>query len=375
MSVPETRSTAISTGLACGELAVARNGAAGCILLDRPRAMNAITSGMRQRLAAAMPGLARDTGIYALIIRSAVPGVFSAGGDLREIIGAARERPDEARRMLAEEYALNWLLECFSKPTVSLIDGLVMGSGVGLTIYGTHRVAGESYAFAMPETLIGLFPDDGLAWVFARMPAQIGLYLGLTGRRIGRAAAYRLGLVTHCIPAARFAEIEQALAAAEPVDALLDNLHEDPGPGEIEGCRDLVERSFTAASLEEVLARLAEELRRGGGAGAWCQEVLDEIAQRSPTALKVTFRHIREAAHRDLRQTLTIDYRLACRFLRTHDFHEGVRAMLIDKDRRPRWAPGHVAEVTDAMVDRFFAFQPGRELILPTRQEMQAARV
>ena len=251
--------------------------------------------------------------------------------------------------MLAEEYALNWLLECFSKPTVSLIDGLVMGSGAGLSAYGTHKVAGENYNFAMPETAVGLFPDDGLAWVFARMPGQIGLYLGLTGRRIGRADAYRLGLVTHCIPAARF--------------------------GEIDEFRDALERCFAGQSVEEILARLAERAARGGAEGAWCAGVRDDLDRRSPTALKVAFRHIREAADRDLRQTLTIDYRLACQLLRAHDFHEGVRAMLVDKDQQPRWAPAHVAEVTDAMLDRLFAYQPGRELVLPTRQEMQAARI
>lgn len=330
---------------------------------------------MRAEVAEAIPAFARDPGVYALVIRSAVPQVFSAGGDLLELMEAARERPEEARRLLAQDYALSWLLECFSKPTVSLVDGVVMGSGAGLTLYGTHRVAGEHFGFAMPETRIGFFPDVGLAWVFARMPGQVGMYLGLTGRRIGRADAYRLGLVTHCIPADRFPEIEAGLSAADPVDPLLDDRHEDPGTGELEPYREVLERCFGGESVEEIFARLAEEARRDGAAGAWCADVLAELKQRSPTALKVTFRHIREAAFRDLRQTLMLDYRLACRFIETHDFHEGVRSLLVDKDQQPHWSPRHVSDVTDAMVDRFFAYQPGRELILPTRQEMQAARV
>ena len=345
------------------------------IELNRPERRNAITSSMRAEVAAAIPKLARDAGVYAVIIRSAVPRIFSAGGDLRELSRAARERQDEARRMLAEEFALNWLLECFSKPTVSLIDGLVMGSGAGLSAYGTHVVAGENYTFAMPETAVGLFPNDGLAWVFARMPGQIGLYLGLTGRHIGRADAYRLGLVTHCIPAGRFRDIEEGLRAADPVDPLLDDRHEDPGPGEIEQFGDALERCFACGSVEEILALLAQEARRGDAEGAWCAGVRDELSRRSPTALKVAFRHIREAADRDLRQTLTIDYRLACQLLWAHDFQEGVRVMLVDKDQRPSWAPAHASGVTDAMLDRFFAYQPVRELVLPTRQEMQAARV
>lgn len=367
--------TTVSDKVPCGELTISREGAAGVIVLDRPAARNAISGRMRDAIAEAIPKLARDPGVYALVIRSAVPQVFSAGGDLRELSQAARDRPEDARRLLAQDYALSWLLECFSKPTVSLVDGLVMGSGAGLILYGTHRVAGEQYGFAMPETGVGFFPDVGLAWVFARMPGHVGAYLGLTGRRIGRADAYRLGLVTHCIPAAHFGEIEAGLSAADPVDPLLDDRHEDPGPGELEPHRETLDRCFDGESVEEILARLDEAARRGGAAGAWCADVLAELRQRSPIALKVTLRHIREAAFRDLRQTLMLDYRLGCQCIETHDFHEGVRALLVDKDRQPRWSPQHVGDVTEAMVERFFSYHPGRELILPTRQEMQAARI
>src|SRR5207244_12634351 len=134
-------------------------------------------------------------------------------GDIKETTALGRSRKAEAVKSLAAEYALNWLLDCFMKPTVSLIDGVVVGSGVGISLYGTHRVAGERYRFAMPETGIGLFPDDGVSWAFARMPDAIGMYLALTGRPIGRADAYRLGLVTHCIPADRFGEVRAGLAA------------------------------------------------------------------------------------------------------------------------------------------------------------------
>lgn len=367
--------TAVSIAAACDNLTIHNQGATVSIVLNRPDKHNAICGSMRAGIAAAIPKAARDPNIYAVVIRSAVPGMFSVGSDLAELCPAAREQPDEARKILAEEYALNWLLECYSKPTVSLIDGSVAGGGAGLTAYGTHRVVGESYELAMPSTAVGLVPDEGLAWVFARLPGQVGLYLGLTGRRIGRADAFRYGLATHCIPAERFGEIERGLREADPVDPLLDDLHEDPGPGEIEAYRDTLEHCFAAASVEEIFARLAERARRAGAAGAWCAGVLEDLSQRSPTALKLAYRHIREAAVRDLRQTLTVDYRLACRLVQAHDFREGVRASLAGGNARPRWAPASVAEVTDAMVDRFFAFEPGRELNLPTRQEMQAARV
>jgi enoyl-CoA hydratase len=351
-----------------------RCGAAGRVVLNRPQALNALTTAMRATIAGAFPRYARDPQIYAVVVKSASPRAFCAGGDVRELTQWAREQPEAARRSLAEEYALNWLLECFSKPTVSLIDGVVMGSGVGISIYGTHRVAGERYAFAMPETAIGLFPDDGVASVLARLPGETGMYLGLTGHSIGRADAYRLGLATHCVPAARFAEIEAGLAAADPVDPLLDGLHQDPGEGELDAYREVISRCFSAERLEDIIARLENEVRRGTTAADWCAGVLADLATRSPTSLKVTFRHIREARARDLRQTLMLDYRLACRFLEGHDFYEGVRAAVIDKDRRPRWRPDRLEEVTEVIVERHFTPLLRGELILPTRQEMQATR-
>jgi enoyl-CoA hydratase len=362
-------------GQAPPHIAIDRTGALGRIVLDRPEALNALTAAMRAAIAAAMPGFARDPVTYAVLIKSTCPRAFSAGGDIREISAAARERPAEARAWMRQEYALNWLLECFSKPTVSLIDGMVMGSGVGISIYGTHRVAGEGYSFAMPETAVGLFPDDGVASVFARMPNEIGTYLGLTGRRIGRADAYRLGLATHCVGRQHFTRIEQALSEADPVDEVLDALHGDPGPAALDGERELVERHFSAPTVEEILASLAAGARRTGAESRWCEAVLADLDARSPTSLKITLRHIREARDRDLRHTLMVDYRLGRRCLEGHDFHEGVRAALIDKDHKPRWRPDRLEDVTQAMVDRYFAPLPGDELVLPTRQEMQSQRV
>lgn len=357
------------------DVAICRSGALGSIVLNRPRVLNAITDDMRTRIAGAIPDFARDPNVYAVMIRSSVPNIFSAGGDLRELAALAVDDRDGACRLMSRKYALHWLLECFSKPTVSLIDGPVMGAGVGLSIYGTHRVAGDNYAFAMPETGIGFFPDDGLASVFSRMPGEVGLYLALTGRSIGRADAFGFGLVTHCIPAARFATIEEGLSAADPVDALLDDLHEDPGVGELADWRELIESCFGAPTLEDVFIRLESQSRCGGEAGAWCESTLAELRRRSPTSLKVTFRHIRESEGRDLRQTLMVDYRLASRFLGSRDFREGIRAMLIDKDNAPRWFPDRIETVSEAMVQSYFAFDPGNDLNLPTRQEMQAARV
>ena len=353
------------------EFTLEQPGALALFTLDRPSARNALTRAMRGKIAAALPVLARDPQIYALVIRSAVAGAFSAGGDVREIAALVKSDLAEARRALAEEYALNWQLECFSKPTISLIDGIVMGTGVGISMYGTHRVAGEAYSFAMPETAIGFFPDDGLAHGFSRLPDSIGMYLGLTGHRIGRADAYRLGLATHCIASRHFDAICTALADAQPIDPILDGLHEDPGDGELDSRRAVIARCFSAPTVSGIFERLTAEQ---GPDADWAQGVCEILKARSPLALAVTHRHITEAAARDLRQTLTLDYRIAGYLAENHDFHEGVRAALIDKDGKPRWAPETLTGLTAGMIERAFEPMPGDELVLPTRQEMQAAR-
>lgn len=354
------------------ELTIEPQGSLAIITLNRPRALNALNMAMRSKLAEAFPRFARDPQIYAIVIQSASLKMFSAGGDVRELITWKREQPEQARRAFADEYSLNWLHECFSKPTISLINGPVMGSGVGITAYGTHRVAGEGYRFAMPETAIGLFPDVGTAYVLARFPDEIGMYLGLTGRAIGAADAYALGLLTHCIPSARFEEIKTALIDTWPVDPLLDERHVDPGPRELEPYIGCIARCFSAPTVEEIIGRLGTVPSKDR---EWAQSVVADLKSRSPLSLKVTHRHIGAARELDLRQTLQLDYRLACCCLEGHDFEEGVRAALIDKDGKPRWQPGRLEDVTSVMVDEVFASMGDDELVLPSRKQMQAARV
>jgi enoyl-CoA hydratase len=346
-------------------------GAAGIVTLNRPRALNALTTAMRAEIAAAFAAWARDPQVYAAVIVSATDRAFCAGGDVREMVEWGKARPADARRSLAAEYSLNWQLDCFTKPTVSLIDGVVMGSGVGITLYGTHRVAGERYRFAMPETGIGLFPDDGVSWAFARMPDQIGVYLALTGRAIGRADAYRLGLVTHCLPAARFAEVRAAISDADPVDPVLDNRHQDPGLGEIDALRPAIARCFGKQSVEAITAALEAE---HGESETWAKGALADLQRCSPTSLKVTLRHVRTVRGADLSATLKQDFRLASRCMQGHDFYEGVRAGLIDRDQAPKWQPDSLEQVSDATVDAYFAPLGADELPLATRAEMQAVR-
>ena len=199
------------------------------------------------------------------------------------------------------------------------------------------------------------------------------MYLGLTGRCIDRADALRLGLVTHCIAAAHHDAICAALADAQPIDPLLDGLHQDPGPAGLDTWREVISRCFSADDVAGICRRLAAET---GAAGQWAAPVLVELSRCSPMSLTVTHRHIREALARDLRQTLTVDYRLAAGLIESHDFREGVRAVLADKDASPNWRPAALTDVTAGMIEQLFhPLASADELVLPTRQEMQAARV
>lgn len=347
-------------------------GSLALITLARPRALNALTAHMRTKLSEALWAAARDPQVYAVSMQSESPRAFSAGSDVREVIQIARGDLALGRKAFADEYALDWQCECFSKPTVPLINGMVMGGGVGITLYGTHRVAGEGYSFAMPETAIGLFPDVGVCHALARMSDHVGMYLGLTGRSIGRAEAYALGLVTHCIDSGEFEAIKAALADTWPVDTVLDERHREPGVGELLPYRALIADCFSETTVEGILARL-EAVR--GTHRDWAQEVIANLRRCSPLSLKITHRHIRNARGLDLRQTLIADHRIAAHILAADgDFYEGVRAMLIDKDNAPRWSPARIEDVTEEMVDRYFASLGADEMALPTREEMQAAR-
>lgn len=354
------------------DLIVERHNAACHVVLNRPGVLNALSISMKAKLAAAIPALVRDAEIYALIFKSANPGPFCVGGDVKELLALARSDLPAARQSLADEYRLNWLLDCFFKPTVALIDGAVMGSGVGLTQYGTHIVATENYRFAMPETAIGFFPDVGMACKLARLPHSAGIYLGLTGRVISRADALALGLVTHAIDATEFAAIESDLADAQPIDPVLDSRHTPLGSGELEPHFDTIARAFSQPSLEGILEELAAvSASASNDQKTWSEQVSHELRQRSPIALKVTLRHLRQSAHRDLRQTLIADYHLACRFLESPDFREGVRAVLVEKTKDPAWQLRALEDVSAAEIEAYLAPQEDTQFKLPTKDQME----
>lgn len=340
-------------------ITIEKRHAAGIVTLARAHKRNALTAAMTRTLALAYPQFARDPIIYAAIVRSAGTGVFSAGADLDEVAVLCAGDRDAARAAVGDAIGLCWLHEAFTKPTISLINGMVIGSGFGLGLHGTHRVAGEGYAFACPETGIGLVPAGGICHVLARLPGSIGCYLALTGTTIRRADAFRLGLVTHCLPANAFDGVVRELADAEPVDSILDPAHGDPGPGELAVLEAVIARCFSAPSVEEILVRLDAE---GGVHATWAEETAARLRRRSPLALKVTRRLLAEAATLDLRELLMLEHRVLCSLMAA----PGAGRRSCSSPARCR-----LDEITAAHVRECFSNHGSQNLALPTRAEMQ----
>jgi enoyl-CoA hydratase len=336
---------------ASNEIVTTMEGRAAIVRLNRPKALNAVTLEMIHGLSALYHRCAKDPHIYGVVME-AEGKAFSAGGDIRTIHGLIQNDLARAGTFYAEEYQHNWLLQCFRKRHVALMNGVTMGGGVGISIFGTHRVAGENMAFAMPETGIGFFPDIGGSWFLPRMPGMVGMFLGLTGHICRRADAYYAGAATHCVPAAQFEAVKAAMIEAEPIDAVLDSLHEHPGESFLKKHREPIDRIFAAPSVEEIIKRLENEQ---GPWREWAQQTLAALAKKAPLSLKVAFEQLRRGkSYKTLKEALTVEYRLATRLIRMPDFPEGIRAVIVDKDQSPKWQPASMAEVSDGFVQSLF---------------------
>jgi len=352
------------------EIRFARRGDLMVVTLDRPRALNALTLPMCRALDEGLRRWQADPAIGAVLIKGEGDRAFCAGGDIRWLHGVlTSEGVEVACRFYAVEYPMNARLHHFGKPWIALLDGIVMGGGVGISVHGSHRIVTERTVFAMPETGIGLFPDVGATYMLPRRPGALGLYLGLTGARLGAADCLHAGIGTAHVAADRLEALETALAEtslrADPfaaVDAVLEAFGSDPGPAPLADVRQRIDACFQQESLAGVLAALREE------ASGWGAGPLEELASKSPTSLAVTFRQLREGAKLDFDAAMRLEYRLVHRFMAGHDFREGVRALLIDKDRRPRWRPDRLEDVSGAMVDGYFAPLPSGDLPLEERR-------
>ncbi len=330
-----------------------RRGAAGLITLNRPKALNALTLEMVRAMRRALDAWAADPAVTRVVVQGAGERAFCAGGDIRRIHEEGNAgRYAEAETFFREEYELNALIQRYPKPYIALIDGIVMGGGVGVSLHGSHRVAAERTTFAMPETGIGFFPDVGATHALPRLPGFVGTYLALTGERIGQGDVLAFGLATHAAAAARFPEIRDALAEGGPVEAAI-GAGEAPTPGPLHAERALVESCFSADTVPEVLARL------DAAGSEFAQTTAATIRTRSPTSLVLALAQMRRGATLSFPEAMRLEYRILCRILRGHDFYEGVRSVLIDRDGKPDWQPATLAAVTPADIEAHFAPMPG----------------
>jgi len=335
---------------------------AGVVTLDRPSRLNALTREMFEALSAQYRAWAPAPHIYGVVMQSSHPSVFSSGGDLK-ILHEWNEQGARGalREFYRAAYSHVWVLEKFIRPNVPLINGLVLGGGIGISLYGTHCVAGEGYRFGMPQVGIGFLPDIGGTYFLPRLLGQTGLYLALTGRLIGPAEAYRHRLVSHTIPAAHFGVIKDALSDNHPIDRLLDGLHRDPGEGELVRYTPLIDRVFSAPSVEAILERLDEER---GEDETFAQETAAEIRAKSPTSLKVAFGQYQRGKSLDLGAALKLEFRLASHLIGSHDYREGIVARIAGKGRTPNWQPDALESVDDEAIERMFTMPAEDELAL-----------
>lgn len=351
-------------------------GPLGTITLNRPKALNALSLPMIRVIEPQLAVWAGDPTIRAVVIRGTGDKAFCAGGDVVAISDAGlRERHREVAHSLTvdffrEEYGLNHRIHRFPKPFIALIDGISMGGGFGLSVHGSHRVITERALFAMPETAIGLFPDVGGGWFLSQCPGQLGVYLGLTGYRCRATDCLHVGYATHHVPSGRLDEVMAALLEADWPDAA-DRRHSDavvnavlgrfataPGPAPLAEQRPAIDRCFSHTTVEDIFTALKAE------GDDWAADTLDTLRRMSPTSLKIALRQIRECAGLEYEDTVTVEYRMMQSCLAGHDFYEGVRALLVDKDRNPRWHPPDLGQVSQDMIDRHFAPLGDRDLIL-----------
>lgn len=335
----------------------------GHILLNRPKALNSLTADMCTLLHEQLVQWQQDDTIKAVVIRGDGERAFCAGGDIRYIYANGTENIAASEHFFRTEYRMNAALFHFDKPYISLLDGITMGGGAGVSVHGSHRVATERLLFAMPETGIGFFPDIGASYFLTHCPDKLGYYLGLTGERIGAADAHELSLVTHIIASDQQENLIQALLDNSFTGsdfALVSRIIEDfvitTEPPQLANHLHNIAQCFDGSSIEDILTRLQEVN------STWSLSTIKTLHTKSPTSLKVTFAQLSRAQTIQFDAIMQMEFNIAQQFLHTPDFYEGVRAAVIDKDQRPQWQPYELAAVDDKIIDTFFTNKS--ELIL-----------
>jgi enoyl-CoA hydratase len=339
------------------DVLISQENGVGRLRLNRPKAIHALTTEMCDAMSAALLRWRTDSNIECIVIDHAEGRGFCAGGDVVMLAKSGVGDTRKARDFFFAEYRLNHLLFSYDKTTLAIMDGITMGGGVGISLPCTYRVATENTRFAMPETGIGLFPDVGGGWYLPRLPGRVGQFMALTGARLDGAECEYLGLATHYIPNASLEElIERIHKAPDRLQGTLGAASETPPEPKISNNLPQITRLFASDQLEEILAALeADE-------SDWAEKELITLRTKSPLSCKVSLRLLAEGANRaSFADEMRAEYALACHVVKTHDFHEGVTAVLIDKHNNPRWDPPTPGGVTDQMLDKLFAPLPAGE--------------
>ena len=327
----------------------------GLVTLHRGHALNALTLPMILALQHQLQEWRDDSSIHAVVVQATAGKAFCAGGDVRWLYDAGRASNPQQMQFFWHEYRLNHFIHHFNKPYIALMDGVTMGGGVGISMHGSHPVASERFLFAMPETGIGFFPDIGASYLLSRCPGVFGMYLGLTGNRLGAVDAHALGLVKQLIAAEKFQDTLSRLIDADlstdahnKVDACLQHFAMPSPPAPILALQPAIQSCFNATDVESIMSELAKV------DDAWHRETQDILRKKAPLSLKVTLAQLHKAKSMDFAECVKMDYCLVGHFMRDHDFYEGVRALLVDKDKSPHWQPNTLSSVTRANVADYF---------------------
>ncbi len=343
------------------DVITAVEGAVARIRLNRPKALHALNTAMCTQILSAIDGWSKDEHVAAVMIDHAEGRGFCAGGDIRMLAESGAKDGADARAFFHVEYRMNHRLFTYAKPTVAFMDGITMGGGVGLALPCDFRVATENTKFAMPETGIGLFPDVGGGWYLSRLPGRVGRYLALTGHRLDGAECLALGLATHYLTSDALDEAKSRIAAdPQDIAAILDTLSSPAPDARILAHRDAIDRLFASDELEDIFAALAAD------DGEWAQQQLATLKTKSPQTMKVSLRLLHEGAMmKTFEDEMRQEYAVGAHVVQRHDFLEGVRAVIVDKDNAPNWNPATPEGVTDHVIDQIFAPLPDAEAWAP----------
>lgn len=337
------------------ETLIGRTGSLGRVRLNRPKALNSLTLAMVRDIEKALDTFEADPVVAAVLLTGEGERGLCAGGDIRMIYEGGRAGSPEPVDFWREEYRMNARLARLAKPYIAFMDGIVMGGGVGVSVYGSHRIVTERTRFAMPETGIGFFPDVGASWFLTRGKGELGTYAALTGEQLAAGDVIAFGLADSHVPSERLPALAEKLsglpATASHADAsaAVAAFAEAPPPGESAGQRVLIDRLFAFDTVEAIFAALERD------GSDFAARALGILRTKSPLSLKVTLRLLRLGRREtSLEACLEREFAATAAVLRSHDFYEGVRAAVVDKDRNPRWRPAQLADVTEEDVAAFF---------------------